>query len=96
MGGQTALFAGTTIAYSAKWQITVTTSSTEAEFDNATAIMMANNSRPNGQTQHIDISYFALQEWFTYGNVKLAQICRITNQADALTKALGWMLHQRH
>eukprot|EP00957_Ditylum_brightwellii_P027816 2103184-Ditylum_brightwellii.AAC.1 len=32
MGGQTVLFAGTAIAYYAKWQITVATSSTEAEF----------------------------------------------------------------
>eukprot|EP00957_Ditylum_brightwellii_P137231 10463068-Ditylum_brightwellii.AAC.1 len=32
MGGQTALFAGTAIAYSAKWQITVATSSIKAEF----------------------------------------------------------------
>eukprot|EP00957_Ditylum_brightwellii_P169647 12912465-Ditylum_brightwellii.AAC.1 len=64
--------------------------------DNAAAIMMANNSRPNGQTQHIDIRYFALQEWVTYGNIKLAHICRIANPADALTKALGWTLHCCH
>eukprot|EP00957_Ditylum_brightwellii_P034516 2617106-Ditylum_brightwellii.AAC.1 len=32
MGGHTELFAGTAIAYSAKWKITVTTSSIEAEF----------------------------------------------------------------
>eukprot|EP00957_Ditylum_brightwellii_P156430 11905482-Ditylum_brightwellii.AAC.1 len=89
---QTGLFAGTTIKFSTKWQITVATSSTKAEFvqailatnmakylqtvlnklgiqqcgptmiyeDNAAAIMMTNNSRPNGQTQHIDISYFTL------------------------------------
>eukprot|EP00957_Ditylum_brightwellii_P180063 13716865-Ditylum_brightwellii.AAC.2 len=80
MGVQTALFAGTAIAYTAKWQITVATSSTGAEYiqavlavkmakylqsvlnelgiqqcgptmiyeNNAAAIMMANNSRPNG------------------------------------------------
>eukprot|EP00957_Ditylum_brightwellii_P117921 8994688-Ditylum_brightwellii.AAC.1 len=44
MGRKTALFAGTTIAYSAKWQITVATSSTEAEFVQAVlAAKMANN-----------------------------------------------------
>eukprot|EP00957_Ditylum_brightwellii_P174696 13302068-Ditylum_brightwellii.AAC.1 len=32
IGGQVALFTGTAIAYSAKWQIIVATSSTEAEF----------------------------------------------------------------
>eukprot|EP00957_Ditylum_brightwellii_P084660 6437927-Ditylum_brightwellii.AAC.1 len=92
MGGQTVLFVGATIAYSTKWQITVATSSTKAEFiqaistanmakylqtvlnklgiqqcsptmnyeDNAATIMMANNNKPNGQTRHIDINYFAL------------------------------------
>eukprot|EP00957_Ditylum_brightwellii_P085146 6473867-Ditylum_brightwellii.AAC.1 len=50
--------------------------------DNAAAIMMANNSRPNGWTQHIDRNYFLLQEWVTYGNVKLAHICGIANPAD--------------
>eukprot|EP00957_Ditylum_brightwellii_P210236 15364714-Ditylum_brightwellii.AAC.1 len=120
MGGQTALFAGTIIAYTAKWQIAVVTSSTKAEFvqavsavkiakylqtvlnelgiqqcrptmiyeDNAAATMKAINSRPNGWTQHIDISYSALQEWVTYSNIKLEHICRIANRANALTKAL--------
>eukprot|EP00957_Ditylum_brightwellii_P194434 14808088-Ditylum_brightwellii.AAC.1 len=64
--------------------------------DNAAAIMLANNSRSNGWTQYIDISYFALQEWVTYSNVKLAHIHRIANPADALTKALGWTLHYCH
>eukprot|EP00957_Ditylum_brightwellii_P002213 170276-Ditylum_brightwellii.AAC.1 len=42
--------------------------------------MMANNSRPNGQTLHIDIGYFALQEWVTYGDIMLAHIHEIANQ----------------
>eukprot|EP00957_Ditylum_brightwellii_P044720 3390899-Ditylum_brightwellii.AAC.1 len=57
---------------------------------------MANNSKPNGRTQHIGISYFALQEWVTYNNVKLAHIHGIANPADALTKSLGWMLNCCH
>eukprot|EP00957_Ditylum_brightwellii_P040868 3093302-Ditylum_brightwellii.AAC.1 len=57
--------------------------------DFAATIMMANNSRPNGQTEHIDISSLALQEWVTYGDVKLAHIYRIANPDDALAKALG-------
>eukprot|EP00957_Ditylum_brightwellii_P048929 3712770-Ditylum_brightwellii.AAC.1 len=64
--------------------------------DNDAEIMMANNSRPNGQTQHIGISYFALQVWVPYSNVKLACIRGIANPADALTKGLGWMLHCGH
>eukprot|EP00957_Ditylum_brightwellii_P064498 4894677-Ditylum_brightwellii.AAC.1 len=31
--------------------------------DNAAAIMMANANKPNDCTWHIDMSYFALQEW---------------------------------
>eukprot|EP00957_Ditylum_brightwellii_P178748 13615034-Ditylum_brightwellii.AAC.1 len=57
--------------------------------DNAAVIMMASNRRPNGRTLHIDISYFALQEWVTYSDVKLAHIRGIANPADAITKALG-------
>eukprot|EP00957_Ditylum_brightwellii_P145833 11104374-Ditylum_brightwellii.AAC.1 len=64
--------------------------------DNAAAIMMANNSRPNGWIQHIDINYFALQKWVTYGNVKLAHIRGIVNPVDALTKTLWWTLHCCH
>eukprot|EP00957_Ditylum_brightwellii_P138223 10536368-Ditylum_brightwellii.AAC.1 len=118
----------TTITYSAKWQITVATSSTEAEFvqaisaakmakylrtvlnelgitqhsptmiykDNIAAIMVANANKPNGCNWHIDISYFALQEWVQERKVKLAQIRGVSNLADALTKALGWTLHRRH
>eukprot|EP00957_Ditylum_brightwellii_P130190 9931254-Ditylum_brightwellii.AAC.1 len=63
---------------------------------NDAAIMMANNNKPNGWTQHININYFTLQEWVIYGKVKLSHICRVTNPADALTKALGWALHCCH
>eukprot|EP00957_Ditylum_brightwellii_P080653 6134498-Ditylum_brightwellii.AAC.1 len=62
--------------------------------DNAAAIMMANNSRPNGQARHIDISYFALQEWITYGNVKLAHIHRIANPADEWKFDMKWQNKQ--
>eukprot|EP00957_Ditylum_brightwellii_P197244 15027429-Ditylum_brightwellii.AAC.1 len=64
--------------------------------DNTAAIMMDNNSKPNGWAQHIDISYFALQEWVTYSDVKLAHIHGMANQADGLTKAPGWMMHHHH
>eukprot|EP00957_Ditylum_brightwellii_P023991 1809198-Ditylum_brightwellii.AAC.2 len=51
MGGQTALFAGTAIAYTAKWQITVATSSTKAEFVQAvSATKMANCPEQTGHT----------------------------------------------
>eukprot|EP00957_Ditylum_brightwellii_P096130 7323968-Ditylum_brightwellii.AAC.1 len=64
--------------------------------DTDAAIMMANTSKPNGRTRHIDISYFAIQELVENGNIKLAHIQRVANPSNALTKALGWTLHQHH
>eukprot|EP00957_Ditylum_brightwellii_P171097 13024610-Ditylum_brightwellii.AAC.1 len=57
---------------------------------------MANNNKPNGHTSHIDINYFALQEWVTYTEAKLAHTQGITNPTYALAKALGWTLHHCH
>eukprot|EP00957_Ditylum_brightwellii_P059463 4514280-Ditylum_brightwellii.AAC.1 len=64
--------------------------------DNAAAIMMANISKPNDRTRHIDISYFAIQKWVSKGDIKLAHIRGVIIPSDALTKALGWMLHCCH
>eukprot|EP00957_Ditylum_brightwellii_P178406 13589460-Ditylum_brightwellii.AAC.1 len=61
--------------------------------DNAAAIVMANTNKPNGCTRHIDIIYFALQEWVQCGEVELTHIRGVANPTDALTKALGWTLH---
>eukprot|EP00957_Ditylum_brightwellii_P198177 15100478-Ditylum_brightwellii.AAC.1 len=58
--------------------------------------MMVSTSKPNGRTMHIDISYFAIEEWAGKGNTKLAHICGVANPSGALTKALGWTLRQRH
>eukprot|EP00957_Ditylum_brightwellii_P038105 2881511-Ditylum_brightwellii.AAC.1 len=64
--------------------------------DNIAAIMMTNASKPNGRTRHINISYFAIQEWVSKGDIKLAHIRGVINPSDALTKALGWTLHHHH
>jgi hypothetical protein len=56
--------------------------------DNAAAIMMANAKRPTDLSRHIDIQYFALQEWVAKGEVILRHIRGTINPADALTKAL--------
>ena len=122
------VFNGAVIFYKAKWQATVATSSTEAEFiasvstakaikyfrsildelgikqdgptmmygDNQAAIMMANAKKPTERSRHIDIQYFALQEWEQRGIVLLDHIAGTVNPSDALTKALGWVLHRRH
>ena len=128
ISGMVATLNGTAIAYNAKRQPTVATSSTEAEFiaavsagkmckfirhildevgypqheptaiyeDNAVAILMANAGKPTKRYRNIDIQYFALQEWVDRKLVKLFHIPGVVNPADALTEALGWVLHTCH
>jgi hypothetical protein len=69
---------------------------TELYEDNAAAIMMANAKRPMDHSRHIDIHHFALWEWVAKGEVILRHIRRTINPDDALTKALGWLLHHHH
>ena len=64
--------------------------------DNAASILIVNAGKPTPRTRHIDIQYFAIQEWKARGLLLLLTIAGIINIADALTKALAWILHHRH
>jgi hypothetical protein len=64
--------------------------------DNTAAIEMINSGKPTNGTRHVDIQLFAIQEWKDRGDIILQHIPGIVNIADALTKALGWILHNRH
>ena len=64
--------------------------------DNAACIMMINQSRPTNRTRHIDIVWFAIQQWKANGDLIMNYIDTSKNSADALTKALGWVLHNKH
>jgi hypothetical protein len=120
--------AGGAIAYKSKLQVTVATSSTEAEFiaavhaakiakylravlfefgfpqngptplyeDNISAIAMINERKPTTNSRHIDIQYYAIQEWRQRGIIVMHHLPGILNVADQATKALGWTLHSRH
>ena len=57
---------------------------------------MTNADCPTERSRHIDIQYFALQDWQKAGHLYLHKIPGIVNPSDALTKALGWVLHSRH
>ena len=57
---------------------------------------MENDGNPTERSRHIDIQYFALQEWVQKDLVKLHHIKGVENPADSMTKALGWVLHTRH
>ena len=55
--------------------------------------MMANNVRPTDQTCHMDIQWFALQEWIHVDkDIIVIHISGIINPSDALTKALTWYM----
>jgi len=66
--------------------------------DNMAAIMMVNQSRPTTRTRHIDIQWFAIQEWKQKEDIIMQYIkTGDKNAADAMTKALGWVLvHNKH
>ena len=50
---------------------------------------MANSGQPTKRTRHMDIKYFALQNWCETDLIKLQQITTQHNISDAFTKNLG-------
>jgi hypothetical protein len=64
--------------------------------DNISAIAMINERNPTSSSRHIDIQYFAIQEWQHHGIIVLHHLPGIINVADQATKALRWMLHSCH
>jgi hypothetical protein len=64
--------------------------------DNVSAIAMINERKPTSNSRHIDIQYFAIQEWRRQGIIVMKHLPGIINVADQATKALGWTLHSRH
>lgn len=57
--------------------------------DNQGALHMANSGQPTKRTRHMDIKYFALQNWCETDLIKLQQITTQHNISDAFTKNLG-------
>jgi hypothetical protein len=64
--------------------------------DNLAAIAMINQKKPTSRSRHIDIQYFAIQEWKRRGLIVMRHIPGVINVADQATKALSWVLHSRH
>ena len=64
--------------------------------DNEAAILMINASKPTVRARHIDIQHFAIQEWKLRGDIIFFHIPGVINMSDAMTKAVGWILHTRH
>jgi hypothetical protein len=64
--------------------------------DNAGTILISNHNRPSGRTRHLDIQYFASQEWVQLGLMKYFKICGTVNPSDAMSKFLYRILFYRH
>ena len=64
--------------------------------DNKAVEFISENDHPTERTRHVDIRYFAIQEWAANGWIKVKHLAGIVNPADAFTKALDWLLQNRH
>ena len=64
--------------------------------DNQGALLMAQAGQPTKRTKHIDIKYFALQQWVVEDLLIFKRIATTDNSADALTKATPRSLFYRH
>ena len=70
---------------------------TKIFIDNESALKIINdNQAPTARTRHLDIRFFALQDWKIDGDILMEHIPGTLNPSDDLTKPLGWMLHARH
>ena len=57
---------------------------------------MENSGKPTKRTRHIDIKFFAIQDWVDQDLIVLKRIDTSDNEADALTKSVGRTLFYRH
>ena len=64
--------------------------------DNQGALLMARAKQPTKRTKHIDIRYFALQDWVERDLISMKRIATADNSSDALTKATARTLFYRH
>ena len=60
------------------------------------AIQMINAKVPTERSRHIDIQFFAIQDWKEALEIVMIHIPGVINPSDDLTKPLGWVLHARH
>jgi hypothetical protein len=64
--------------------------------DNDGATAMANAGKPTTRTRHIDIKFYAIQEWVERDLILLKRIDTSINMADHYTKPLPRILFYRH
>lgn len=64
--------------------------------DNDGATAMANAGKPTSRSRHIDIKYYAIQEWVERDLIVLSRIDTSVNMSDHFTKPLPRILFYRH
>ena len=64
--------------------------------DNDGATAMVNAGKPTSRSRHIDIKYYAIQEWVERDLIILQRIDTALNMADHYTKPLPRILFYRH
>ncbi|KAL7476148.1 hypothetical protein ACHAW6_002026 [Cyclotella cf. meneghiniana] len=64
--------------------------------DNDGATAIANAGKPMPRTRHIDVKFYAIQEWVERDLLVLRRIDTSINTADHLTKPLPCILFYRH
>jgi hypothetical protein len=72
------------------------TEPTILHIDNLAAVHMINDNRPTPRARHINIQFFAIQEWRAKGDIVVSHLPVILNPSDQNTKPLGAQLHGRH
>ena len=55
--------------------------------------MINDNTSPTERARHIDIWYFAIQNWREDKDILMFHIPGVVNPSDGLTKPLGYILH---
>ena len=69
-------------------------SPTPIHIDNLSALWIINNNTlPTEIKQHLDIRYFAIQDWQEDCDAIMEHIPGILNPSDDFTKPLGYVLH---
>ena len=70
---------------------------TVIHIDNLSALnIINNNTSPTDRTRHLDLRYFAIQDWREDGDIIMEHIPGVINPSNDLTKPLGYVLHARH
>ena len=70
---------------------------TPVHIDNMSALQIINNNTsPTERTRHLDICYYAIQDWHEAGDIIIEHISGIMNPSNNMTKPLGYVLHARH